>query len=94
MEIVEQLKQIQSRTKSLSENRDKILRELGSEERKLKDAVTKLEELGVKDVETKSDEEIEAMISDLEKQLSEQMARITKEVENGEALVSKFNSIK
>ena len=93
-ETSEKLKEVQTRVKTLAGNRDQIIREAGAEENKLKEAHSKLKELGVPDSETMSAKELQTLADDLRQQLADKLLSIEQELVKGEALMAKYKELK
>ncbi len=91
-DVSQQLAQLQARTKTLTAHRDKLLRDTGIAERKLEESVEKLKELGV-DASGLGSKELQALAEGFEAQLAEKVAELTGRVEEGEALVAKYQAV-
>ena len=89
MTVEEQLKDLQRRVKLLTTNRDNIIRDAGIQEQKLQEAHQKLRDLGIKDPEKMSDEDLERLALDLQSKLTAAITELTTLVEEGEKLIAK-----
>jgi hypothetical protein len=89
MTVEEQLKDLQRRVKLLATNRDNIIRDVGIQEQKLKEAHQKLRDLGIQDPEKMTDEDLEQLAADLQSKLTAAIAELTELVEEGEKLLVK-----
>ena len=93
-EIAQKLKDVQTRLKTLSANRDQVIREAGAEENKLKEAHAKLAELGVENSEEMSVEELKAMADELKEKLTSKLEVLEQELVSGETLMSQYKETK
>jgi uncharacterized protein YwgA len=89
MTVEEQLTDLQRRVKLLTANRDNIIREIGTQTQKLKEANQKLSDLGIKNPENMSDEELEQLALDLQSKLIAAIAELTAVLAEGEKLLAK-----
>ena len=86
------LKDIQTKVKTLASKRDQIIRDQGIEERKLEEAYEKLRELGVENPETLSAQEIQDLAEKLQTEFTEKLAALETQVTQGEALMVKYQA--
>jgi hypothetical protein len=89
MTTEEQLKDLQRRVKLLATNRDNIIRDAGIQEQKLQEAHQKLRDLGIKDPEKMTDNDLEKLAMDLQSKLTAAIEELTATVEEGEKLLAK-----
>jgi hypothetical protein len=89
MTVEEQLTDLQRRVKLLITNRDNIVRDVGIQDQKLKEAQQKLRDLGIENPEEMTDEELHQLALDLQSKLTAAVAELTAMVEEGEKLLAK-----
>lgn len=87
------LREIQSRVKELTSKRDQIIRDQGSEQRKLEEAYEKLRELGIENPEKLSALEIQALATQLQTELEGKLATLETQLTEGEALMAKYQTL-
>jgi len=92
-QLEEQLVLVQNRVKKLAVNRDQLIRDQGAAERKLEEAQEKLRELGI-EVEGLSSKQLQEQAEALEAQLSAKVDDLIKKLEEAEALVAKYQSVR
>lgn len=84
------LREIQTKVKELAGQRDRIVREQAVEESRLTEAYEKLRELGITDPEKLSAQEIQDMAAKLQAELEQKLTALEKQVQEGEALMAKY----
>ena len=92
-QLEEQLVTLQARVKKLTASRDTLIRDQGAAERKLEEAQEKLRELGI-ETQGLTSKQLEVEATALEAQLAIKVKEITAKVEEGEALVAKYQEIR
>jgi chromosome segregation ATPase len=92
-QLEEQLVVLQNRVKKLAGNRDQLIRDQGAAERKLEEAQEKLRELGI-EVEGLTSKQLQEQAERLEAQLATKVGELTSKVEEGEALVAKYQQVR
>jgi predicted nucleic acid-binding Zn-ribbon protein len=92
-DLEEQLGVLQNRVKKLTTSRDLLIRDAGAAERKLEEAQENLRALGIetKDMTSK---QLQEKAEELEAELATKVAEITTKVEEGEALVAKYQAVR
>lgn len=89
----ETIKKVQQRLKSLQNDRDRILRQQAVQEQKRDEAYKNLRQLGITNPESMTSKELQALAESKNKELEEKIKEIELQLEQGEALITKFNSI-
>jgi ribonuclease HIII len=84
------LREIQTKVKELAGQRDRIVREQAVEESRLAEAYDKLRELGITDPEKLSAQEIQDMATKLQAELDQKLNALETQVQEGEALMAKY----
>lgn len=84
------LREIQTKVKELAGQRDRIVREQAVEESRLTEAYEKLRELGITDPEKLSAQEIQDMAAKLQAELEQKLTALEQQVQEGEALMAKY----
>jgi|SRR5271157_2945727 len=92
-QLEEQLVVLQNRVKKLATNRDQLIRDQGAAERKLEEAQEKLRELGI-ETEGLTSKQLQEKAEELESLLVVKLGELTSKVEEGEALVAKYQSVR
>jgi hypothetical protein len=92
MDTQSQLRDLQTRQRALASKKDLLIREAGQEEQKLKECMNKLRDLGIKDPESLSADDMKDKASKLEEKLSEMLENIVTEIEKGETLLRQYEA--
>jgi hypothetical protein len=92
-QLEEQLVVLQTRVKKLATNRDQLIRDQGAAERKLEEAQEKLRELGI-ETDGLTSKQLQEKAEELETQLEAKVAELVVKVEEGEALVAKYQQVR
>jgi len=92
-QLEEQIVVLQTRVKKLGTNRDALIRDQGAAERKLEEAQEKLRTLGI-EVEGLDSKQLQKKAEELEAALAVKVTELTATVEEGEALVTKYQSVR
>ncbi len=92
-QLEEQLVVVQNRVKKLAGSRDSLIRDQGAAERKLEEAQEKLRELGI-EVEGLTSKQLQEQAEKLEAQLATKVTELIAKVEEGEALVAKYQQVR
>jgi len=89
----EQLKQLKARVTALQSGRDQINQQKGLEQGKLEEAYRKLRELGIENPEALTVKELQALATSLEGNLTEQLATLNAQLEQGEDLMEQYREL-
>jgi len=92
-ETLNQLAGLQTRVGKLTKSREQIIRDTGIAERKFEEAVEKLKELGI-DASGMDSKKLQETAEELEAQLVSKVAELTGKVQDGEALVAKYQQLR
>lgn len=92
-DLEEQIVVLNARVKKLAANRDQLNRDAGAAERKLEEAQEKLRALGI-ETEGLTSKQLQEKAQELEAELGTKVTEITTKIEEGEALVAKYQQVR
>jgi hypothetical protein len=90
---IDQLAALQARVGKITKSRESIIRDTGVAERKFEEAIEKLKELGI-DASGMDSKTLQKTAEELEGQLVAKVLELTGKVQDGEALVAKYQQLR
>jgi hypothetical protein len=93
MDKAAELKDLQTRQKALTAQRDQIIRDQGIQERKLEEIYAQLRVLGIESPELLSPEELMELSEDLKQKLEVKITTMAGLLQKGEALLAQYQEV-
>lgn len=87
------LKAVQNRVKALQSTRDEIVGTFRVQESKRDEAYGKLKEQGIENPEKLTSKELQALADEKRAELTEKVTALNEQLEQGEALVKKYQDL-
>jgi predicted transcriptional regulator len=90
--LQQQLKQVQNDVKTIDAQREKLAREAGVEEHKVKESIARLKELGITDAAKLSVADLEALRTKTKASLESSLATVTQKVTEANAVLAEYDA--